>query len=146
MTSKAKIEANRRNARMSSGPRSSAGKARVSRNAVRHGIESARAHDEARDQQIASLAAQLAAQNPGATRLARIAAEAHVDMLRARQAKIDIVEHATQELLRTLGALSEEERILIAFTNCADILAACDRYERRALARRNRMMRALCDR
>ena len=38
MTSPAKIAANRRNARRSTGPRSAAGKARARRNAFRHGL------------------------------------------------------------------------------------------------------------
>jgi hypothetical protein len=96
------------------------------------------------EQQVASLAAELGTQNPGPIHLMRIGAEAHVDMLRARQAKIDIVERAAQELLRTRGSLSGEERISAAFAGCAEILAACDRYELRALARRNQLMRMLC--
>jgi hypothetical protein len=38
MTSAAKIAANRRNARRSTGPRTTAGKMRVRRNALRHGL------------------------------------------------------------------------------------------------------------
>jgi hypothetical protein len=38
MASEKQIAANRRNARKSSGPRSVAGKARASRNAIRHGL------------------------------------------------------------------------------------------------------------
>ena len=38
MTSPAKIEANRRNAQLSTGPRTRAGKAVVATNAIRHGI------------------------------------------------------------------------------------------------------------
>jgi hypothetical protein len=38
MATEAQIEANRRNAQKSSGPRTTAGKARVSRNAARHGL------------------------------------------------------------------------------------------------------------
>ena len=37
-TSPNKIEANRRNAKKSTGPRSAAGKAKSSRNAVKHGL------------------------------------------------------------------------------------------------------------
>ena len=38
MTTPAKVEANRRNARKSTGPRTLVGKARSSKNAVRHGL------------------------------------------------------------------------------------------------------------
>src|SRR5687767_8798974 len=38
MTTLAKVEANRRNARLSTGPRTPAGKARGARNPVRHGV------------------------------------------------------------------------------------------------------------
>lgn len=40
MATKNQIQANRRNARKSTGPRSAAGKAKVSRNAVKHGLSS----------------------------------------------------------------------------------------------------------
>jgi hypothetical protein len=41
MTTQAQVEANRRNAQLSTGPKTGAGKQRASRNAVRHGISPA---------------------------------------------------------------------------------------------------------
>ena len=38
MTTPVQVDANRRNAEQSTGPRSAAGKARVSRNAITHGL------------------------------------------------------------------------------------------------------------
>jgi hypothetical protein len=145
MTSAAKVAANRRNAQRSTGPRSLAGKARARRNAFRHGLTIAPARDGASAAHIAVLAAAFAAENPTRGDLARMAAEAHLDVLRVRRTKVDIIRRAAQRLTRIHPdpTLSEDERTWMAFATISKTLAACDRYERRALARRGRALQIL---
>jgi|HubBroStandDraft_6_1064221.scaffolds.fasta_scaffold214484_3 hypothetical protein len=143
MTSAAKVAANRRNAQRSTGPRSVAGKARARRNAFRHGLTIAPARDGASAAHIAVLAAAFAVDNPARGDMARMAAEAHLDVLRVRQTKADMVRRAALRLRRTHPTMSEDERTWLAFANISKTLAACDRYERRALARRGWALRIL---
>jgi hypothetical protein len=60
MTSPAKIEANRRNALRSTGPRSLSGKARSRRNAFKHGLSIPLARDDTVTVQVENLAIELA--------------------------------------------------------------------------------------
>ena len=125
-TSARKIEANRRNARASTGPRTVAGKARAAQNARRHGLNLPARYDPARAGEIDALARAIAGADAGAERLelaSRIAA-AQIDVERARRARLDIYPHA----LRERDAIAR--------------LAAIDRYEGRALSARKR---AMCD-
>ena len=124
--SERKIEANRRNARASTGPRTSAGKARAGQNARRHGLNLPARYDPARAGEIDALARAIAGADAAADRLelaSRIAA-AQLDVERARRARLDIYPHA----LRDRNAIAR--------------LAAIDRYEGRALSARKR---AMCD-
>jgi hypothetical protein len=81
MTSDRKREANRRNAARGTGPRSAAGRARSSRNAMRHGLLANFSQDDA-----LSPRDRLA--------LARLAAEAQMTILHARAARVRILEDA----------------------------------------------------
>jgi len=148
MTSAAKVAANRRNAQKSTGPRSAAGKARARRNAFRHGLAIAPALDGAIGAQIDALTDAFAADNPRRSDPARIAAEAHLDVMRVRQAKLDLIRRAVWRLrgARPEMILGEQERTCAAFAAVSKTLAACDRYERRALARRRRALRMLQER
>ena len=79
--------ANRRNARRSSGPHSSAGKQRVSHNARRHGLSISITADRAFGEQIEQLALQIAGGTQNELRLecARAVAAADFDLARVRQ-------------------------------------------------------------
>ncbi|MFO0887832.1 MAG: hypothetical protein U0790_01670 [Isosphaeraceae bacterium] len=57
MTSPARIEANRRNAQRSTGPRTEAGKDKVRLNALKHGLDAARSCAAARTRRSSSSAA-----------------------------------------------------------------------------------------
>ena len=101
MASEAKIAANRRNAQRSTGPRSTAGKARTRRNALVHGLSTPAGHDEAELAQIDELAyafapSQLAGHEEG--ELGLLAAEAQVELLRVRRAKVDLVNRAADQV------------------------------------------------
>jgi hypothetical protein len=95
MASKRQVEANRRNASRSSGPRSPHGKARASRNAFRHGLAT-RDSSAGFLAKLEKLARRIAGNCQPATVLefARIAAEAELDFARARRAKAALIERA----------------------------------------------------
>jgi hypothetical protein len=126
MPSPKKITANQRNARRSTGPRTDAGKAQSRLNAFRHGlaIPSAALPELASDvahltQAIAGAAADAPLVRDAALRVA----EAALDVLRARHAR-------TLPLARQRGWDWDQ-------------LGTLDRYERRALSRRNKAIRIL---
>ena len=90
MTSPAKIAANRRNARRSTGPRSAAGKARARRNAFRHGLTTPVSLDHVAMDRIDNLvdALTIDVQSQLQFQLATVAAEAQAEIERVRQTKV----------------------------------------------------------
>jgi hypothetical protein len=93
MASERQIEANRRNARNSSGPRSASGKKRASQNAFRHGLTRPISSAEfARETE--TLARQIAGdtENKITIELARDAAEAVLELARVRHVKVALIE------------------------------------------------------
>jgi hypothetical protein len=146
MTSPAKIAANRRNARRSTGPRSAAGKARARRNAFRHGLATPASLDHVAMDRINDLVFALTRDFPSKLELelATLAAEAQSEIERVRQAKVSMVNRAYAHLRDEGGRLlSAGERAALAFAGKTEILMACERYERRAISRRNRALQAL---
>jgi hypothetical protein len=143
MSSAAKIAANRRNAQRSTGPRSAAGKARTRYNAFQHGLASPASFDR---EQIEDLAVKFAGDSslPADQDLALRAAEAHFEILRVRRAKVDLINGTAKHLKgEDVRSMPEGERATLAFALKIETLSAFDRYERRALARRNRALRNL---
>ena len=120
-----KRAANRRNARRSTGPRTAAGKARAARNARRHGLTFPLSEDQAWWPLLGALTEAIAGPQADAGRRERAmrVAHAHVEMLRIRKAKCDI-------LARGISP------------DTVNRLARLMRYERRAFALRKRAMRA----
>jgi hypothetical protein len=95
MTSERKIAANRRNASRSTGPRSAAGKARSSRNALRHGLTISLAGDTSRSADIERLAHAIAGtSDPSRFHFACHAAQAELEILRVRIARVALINHA----------------------------------------------------
>lgn len=142
MVSAAKIAANRRNAQKSTGPRSTAGKARTRHNAFRHGLAISIDHRVTNCPQVEALARRLAENTRGDDLGARLAAEAEFELLRAREAKVALLRRAGSNITLTNG-WSVDERDAFGFENVAATLLKLDRYERRARSRRNRTLRAL---
>ena len=113
MTSPAKIAANRRNARRSTGPHSAAGKARARRNAFRHGLASPASLDHAAMDRIDNLvdALTIDVHSQLQFQLATVAAEAQAEIERVRQTKVNLVNRASAQLREEgAGLLSAGER------------------------------------
>jgi hypothetical protein len=114
VTSARQIEANRRNARLSTGPKTAAGKACVARNARRHGLNVSARGDPQHARAIAALAWSIAGPDAGVERRSRAerAAAAHVEVMRVRRAREDLYSRAlpADELARQLARLDYYER------------------------------------
>ena len=91
-------EANGANATASTGPRSKAGKARSSKNALRHGLNVSIWDDVALTGRAKELAARIAGPNPDAERLvrARTIAEAQITLDRVRARRVSLLQEPTR--------------------------------------------------
>jgi hypothetical protein len=89
MSSLRKIQANRANARASTGPRTAPGRVRAARNALRHGLSLSVFADPTQSEQVETLAREIAGEptNDGIYQLARRVAEAQIDLQRVRCAR-----------------------------------------------------------
>jgi hypothetical protein len=167
LTSDRTIKANRANARASTGPRTAQGRARASRNALRHGLSLPLCSNPSLSAEVETLAREIAGPNASAETqdLARQVAEAQIDLRRVRYARHKLLSDALadphydswQEKWAVLRSLLRKNapdlpvENLAAFLNPtpqgphklatillqeAKKLLAIDRYERRALSRR----------
>ncbi len=100
MASEKQIAANRANATKSTGPRSSAGKKRASRNAYRHGLSLPITASATLGQELENRAREIAAESEGAIRLERARAIAEPELDRAR---MGLVKVALMENMLALG-------------------------------------------
>ena len=128
MATDKQILANQRNAKKSTGPRSNAGKGRVRKNAIKHGL-AAVAADEETDAIADGLLADLYADQDRsviARERARDVAELQSLIIRARAAKAGLLKNASDE--------PDLEELL-------DKYRRIDRYEQRALSRRKTLLR-----
>jgi hypothetical protein len=139
MTSARQIAANRRNARCSTGPRTPRGKAAASRNAVRHGLGANVLADPHLAERMGALALAVAGEEKDAnmSRLALIIARAQAVLERVRQARVAILEKP--------ACGSTDERDDDSFTGMIERLCKLERYERRAMARQIRAIRAIAE-
>lgn len=137
MTSEKVIAANRRNARLCTGPRTAAGKGKAAGNALRHGVLASLDADPAMGAAVARVAAALAGPHasPHLRALVRPVAEAQADMLRIRSARAKLIDLAAT----AAGAPGETDAIAESLPR----LVVLDRYERSAMRRRHRALREL---
>lgn len=134
MTSDKQIEANRKNAKKSTGPRSVAGRNRSRRNSRRHGLAAVVETDPLKSNEIQSLAKAISDSGPDQTvgEAPLEVATATFDLQRIRLMKASLF-NSMLDTKRTPDALVELD----------DALRKLERYELRALSRRRRAMRAL---
>jgi hypothetical protein len=142
MTSEAKIAANRRNAQRSTGPRTALAKARVRRNALRHGLAALVVGDPTVATEVDRVAAALGGPGAGAVDRdqALIVAEAQVTLKQIRRARAQIMELGPP----TRNPNAWDTASMPPVERCGlyvDQLLRLERYERRALARRKRAVR-----
>lgn len=144
MASPAQIAANRHNAMRSSGPRTATGKARSRCNSFRHGLSLPLSADDFFAAQIEELTEKLTAFGGEPREPVRVVAEAHLEVARVQQARIEAINCSIRQQSSGVDdGLSDEARRSLAIAEIAPTLAAFDRYERRALSRRRKAMRAL---
>jgi hypothetical protein len=143
MTSEAKIAANRRNAQRSTGPRAALAKARIRRNALRHGLAALVVSDPAVAAEVERIAAAIFGEH--ADRLEReqalIVAEAQVTLKRVRRARAQIMEQMSLVPPTQHPDARDSASMVDRTAPYLDQLMGLERYERRALSRRKRAVR-----
>ena len=130
MISDRKIQANRGNARASTGPKSEQGRARSARNALRHGLSLPVASDPVLSEEVEALAREIAGPGPDAEMqdCARRVAAAQIDLRRVRYARHQLLLHAlrnphyesrasTREKMRAISRLLRSSAPGISMAN-----------------------------
>lgn len=137
MTSERRLAANRRNALASTGPKSRAGKARAAGNARRHGLAIPVRSDPVLAADVEALAKAIAGEGADVELmgLAREIAEAQIEIVRVRRARLKAVKSALS------GPAIPQAGGLLSAEHCKQ-LERLDRYERRALSRRKFAIRS----
>jgi hypothetical protein len=133
LTTSRKSKSNRRNARRSTGPRTSEGKRAASRNALRHGLAVPGVHQSDKVKELAEAIAGGDA-SPSLKQLAQVAAEATLDLRRVNDvyvSQVNIASNAMQDGLASTSDARAGEKI----ADLANELLKLDRYQRRANSR-----------
>jgi hypothetical protein len=153
--SKRKLRADRLGKPAGTGPTSAAGKARSAQNARKHGLNVPVMYDPDVSADVALMAEAIApgCQDPELIGRARRIAEAQVDLMRVARARRDIISAAMADpddrpvtcltgRTATPGADPGAGRLAAILSDLSARLATLDWYERVALSRRKRAIRA----
>jgi hypothetical protein len=142
MATERQIEANRRNAQKSTGPRSAPGKNLSSKNSYKHGL-STQTSINAVD--VETLAGQIAGPAKGrkVLELSRAIAEADIRLKEIGQLKIAIIESAKKVGIDRAAAQGHDCLVAEAIRNQLPDLVRLLRYENREAGRRDRAIRKL---
>ena len=117
MTSERKIRANRANARASTGPRTTWGRTRAARNALRHALSLPVCSIPALSEEVQALAREIAGHGANAEtqELARRVAEAQIDLRRVRYARHQFLSDAlSKEYYDSYANLRKKLKVLRA--------------------------------
>lgn len=108
MVSNRKLSANRTNAKRSTGPRSTEGKAATSRNALQHGLARSISQFETVEAEVSKLALSIlkSFNGDGAVEYARRIAEAQIDLNRVRLARHTVLSRLLPAFTMTVGSMS----------------------------------------
>ena len=140
MTSEPRILANRQNAAKSTGPKTTAGKHRVSGNALRHGLTS----QASANTHVIQAIAKALARDPDAATPALEVAQLEDLILRIRSAKADAYSNALSRVTGQAPPETPHEEIeAMALIAAAPDLLKFDEYERKAMSRRRKALVAL---
>jgi hypothetical protein len=142
MATERQIEANRRNAQKSTGPRSASGKKQSSKNAYKHGLSTQTSINVA---EVETLAGQIAgpAKDRKVSELARAVAEADIRLKEIGHWKIAIIESAKMISIDPAAALEDDSQLSEAINNQLPDLVKLLRYENRESGRRDSAIRKL---
>ena len=147
MASEHQRRANRKNARRSTGPQTAVGKANAAQNSFRHGLAADIRNNSTCNKDIETLAQHYWVETLNRHRFldARTAAEAQFAINRVRQARVALIENAAvdHETNSCVTGTDHDGQVFSAISRVADKLRQLDHYERRALSRRKRALRAL---
>jgi hypothetical protein len=153
MTSERQAQANRANAKKSTGPKTARGKMRAAGNARRLGLSLSVLADPMLSDQVAALTRAIGGETSDGDifELARRVAEAHIDLQRVRQARYQFFAARLQGPVRARStkasvpnsASPDPREFATILVGDFKELKAMDRYERRALSRRKFAIRAL---
>jgi hypothetical protein len=155
MTASRKQIANCNNARASTGPKTVTGKARVRRNARRHGLAARNRFVGTLANEANALAHCLVGSNvsPAVLTAALRIAEAQIDLVQVRAVRHRLIAPGlsdegygsqtytampTRKMLQVTQGPATSEKFMFVLSDAAKQLRALDRYEARALARRKR--------
>src|SRR5262252_2047730 len=154
MTTARKVRANRQNARASTGPRSATGKARSSAHARRHHLAVPVWSDPILTANVVALAKHIAGVHPSPQVMAHAqqVAEAQIEVVRVRRWRLDLMDQHLSLLLledqddpacELRGAAEISLKKALIVSDLTPQLHLLDRYERRAVSRRNRAIQSL---